>query len=35
VIFYSISNTLRDLAGISFGNFFIKKVVERLLSEFP
>jgi len=34
-IFYSISNTLRGLAGISFGNFLIKKVVERLLSEFP
>jgi malonyl-CoA decarboxylase len=34
-IFYSISNALRGLSGISFGNFLIKKVVERLLKEFP
>jgi malonyl-CoA decarboxylase len=34
-IFYSISNALRGLAGISFGHFLIKKVVENLLSEFP
>lgn len=34
-IFYSISNAQQGLAGISFGNFLIKKVVEILLLEFP
>lgn len=34
-IFYSISNALRGLVGISFGHFLIKKVIENLLSEFP
>lgn len=34
-IFYSISNAQQGLAGISFGNFLIKKVVEVLLAEFP
>lgn len=34
-IFYSISNAQKGLAGISFGNFLIKKVVETLSSEFP
>lgn len=34
-IFYSISNAQQGLAGISFGNFLIKKVVEVLLGEFP
>jgi malonyl-CoA decarboxylase len=29
-IFYSISNCQRGLAGISFGNFLIKRVVEEL-----
>jgi len=29
-IFYSISNTQRGLAGISFGNFLIKRVVDTL-----
>ena len=29
-IFYSISNCQRGLAGISFGNFLIKQVVEEL-----
>ena len=33
-IFYSISNCQRGLAGISFGNFLIKRVVEELSSEF-
>ncbi len=33
-IFYSISNCQRGLAGISFGNFLIKRVVELLGSEF-
>jgi malonyl-CoA decarboxylase len=33
--FYSISNAQRGLAGISFGNFLIKQVVERLEREFP
>lgn len=33
-IFYSISNAQRGLAGISFGNFLIKQVVERLAGEF-
>lgn len=33
-IFYSISNCQRGLAGISFGNFLIKRVVELLGSDF-
>lgn len=33
-IFYSISNCQRGLAGISFGNFLIKRVVELLGQEF-
>ncbi|MGI4953675.1 MAG: malonyl-CoA decarboxylase [Janthinobacterium lividum] len=33
-IFYSISNCQKGLAGISFGNFLIKRVVELLGSEF-
>jgi malonyl-CoA decarboxylase len=33
-IFYSISNCQRGLAGISFGNFLIKQVVELLSREF-
>ena len=34
-VFYSISNTQRGLAGVSFGNFLIKQVVEDLKSELP
>jgi malonyl-CoA decarboxylase len=34
-IFYSISNCQQGLAGISFGNFLIKRVVELLSQEFP
>ncbi len=34
-IFYSISNCQRGLAGISFGNFLIKRVVSELSAEFP
>ncbi len=34
-IFYSISNCQRGLAGISFGNFLIKRVVLELSAEFP
>jgi malonyl-CoA decarboxylase len=33
-IFYSISNCQRGLAGISFGNFLIKRVVDVLSAEF-
>lgn len=33
-IFYSISNAQRGLAGISFGNFLIKRVVDKLSREF-
>ena len=33
-IFYSISNCQHGLAGISFGNFLIKRVVEELSGEF-
>ena len=33
-IFYSISNAQKGLAGISFGNFLIKRVVSQLASEF-
>ena len=34
-VLYSISNTQKRLAGISFGNFLIKQVVTDLQSEFP
>jgi malonyl-CoA decarboxylase len=34
-IFYSISNAQKGLAGISFGNFLIKHVVQELSAEFP
>jgi malonyl-CoA decarboxylase len=33
-IFYSISNCQTGLAGISFGNFLIKRVVQELSAEF-
>ncbi len=33
-IFYSISNAQKGLAGISFGGFLIKRVVDSLTSEF-
>ena len=33
-IFYSISNCQQGLAGISFGNFLIKRVVEELSGDF-
>ena len=34
-MFYSISNTQKGLAGVSFGNFLIKQVVEDLKAELP
>jgi malonyl-CoA decarboxylase len=34
-IFYSISNCQRGLAGISLGDFLIKRVAERLHAELP
>ena len=34
-IFYSISNCQPGLAGISFGNFLIKRVAEELVRELP
>jgi malonyl-CoA decarboxylase len=34
-VFYSISNCQEGLRGISFGNFLIKQVVDRLRAEFP
>ncbi len=34
-IFYSISNAQKGLAGISFGNFLIKRVAAQLSNEFP
>ncbi len=34
-VFYSISNCQYGLAGISFGNFLIKQVVEELRRELP
>ena len=34
-IFYSISNCQRGLAGISFGDFLIKRVVDALAAELP
>src|SRR5579863_6457187 len=33
--FYSITNCQRGLAGVSFGHFLIKQVVEELSREFP
>ena len=35
VVFYSISNCHPGLAGVSFGNFLIKNVVEELQREMP
>ncbi len=35
VVFYSISNCHPGLAGVSFGNFLIKNVVEELTKENP
>jgi malonyl-CoA decarboxylase len=35
VVFYSISNCHRGLAGVSFGNFLIKQVVQEVLEEYP
>ncbi len=34
-IFYSISNCQEGLAGVSFGNFLIKRVVADLISDLP
>ena len=34
-VFYSISNCQRGLAGVSFGNFLIKQVVEEISREIP
>jgi malonyl-CoA decarboxylase len=34
-VFYSISNCQRGLAGVSFGNFLIKQVVEDISRELP
>ena len=34
-VFYSISNCQRGLAGVSFGNFLIKQVVEEISRESP
>ncbi len=34
-VFDSLSNTQRGLAGVSFGNFLIKQVVEELKAELP
>jgi malonyl-CoA decarboxylase len=34
-VFYSISNTQKGLAGISFGNFLIKQVLTDLQNELP
>jgi malonyl-CoA decarboxylase len=34
-VFYSISNTQKGLAGVSFGNFLIKQVVEDLRHALP
>lgn len=34
-VFYSISNCQRGLAGVSFGNFLIKQVVEEVRRELP
>ena len=35
VVFYSISNCHPGLAGVTFGNFLIKNVVEELTKEMP
>ena len=34
-IFYSISNCQKGLAGVGFGDFLIKRVVDRLSQRFP
>jgi malonyl-CoA decarboxylase len=34
-VFYSISSTQPGLRGVSFGGFLIKRVVEKLLGEYP
>ena len=34
-VFYSISNCQRGLAGVSFGNFLIKQVVQEICQENP
>ncbi len=34
-IFYSISNCQHGLAGVSFGNFLIKRVAEQLVRDLP
>jgi malonyl-CoA decarboxylase len=34
-VFYSISNCQRGLAGVSFGNFLIKQVVEEISRQIP
>ncbi|MCD0504013.1 malonyl-CoA decarboxylase domain-containing protein [Bordetella petrii] len=34
-VFYSISNTQPGLRGISFGNFLLKRVIDRLVEELP
>src|SRR5581483_11903138 len=34
-VFYSISNCQRGLAGVSFGHFLIKQVVEEIAREIP
>ncbi len=34
-VFYSISNCQRGLAGVSFGHFLIKQVVEEICREYP
>src|SRR5450755_699378 len=34
-VFYSISNCQRGLAGVSFGNFMIKQVVEEISRDLP
>lgn len=34
-VFYSISSTQKGLAGIDLGNFLIKQVAQRVLTEFP
>jgi len=34
-VFYSISNCQKGLAGVSFGSFLIKQVVEDICREFP
>ena len=33
--FYSISNCQKGLAGVTFGNFLIKQVVEEIRRELP